>query len=90
MPEFSYTYTRDNLTAVLDEVESTREAAIIKRRGHRDAAVIDVDELRSLEETAHLLRSPENARRLLEALLEVREGGGERLTVEQLRERVGL
>ncbi|MGH7482351.1 MAG: type II toxin-antitoxin system Phd/YefM family antitoxin [Longimicrobiales bacterium] len=90
MPEFSYTYTRDNLASLLDDVESTREPVIIKRRGHRDAVVIDGDELRSLEETAHLLRSPANARRLLEALLEVNGDAGRRLTLEQLRSRFAV
>lgn len=88
--EISYTYARDNLARVLDEAESTREAVVIRRRGHPDVAVISGEELRSLEETAHLLRSPENVRRLLEALDQVRGGGGSRLTIEELQKSVGL
>lgn len=66
--EISYSYARQNLAEVLDEAVDSREPVIIKRRGHDDVALIPADELRSLEVTAHLLRSPKNARRLLSAL----------------------
>jgi len=64
----SYTYARDNLVQILDAVEISRKAVIIKRRGHEDIAVLPAGELQSLRETVHLLRSPENARRLLTAV----------------------
>jgi antitoxin YefM len=41
---------------------------IVRRKGSRDVALVPADELAGLVETAHLLRSPRNARRLLEAL----------------------
>jgi antitoxin YefM len=64
----TYTQARANLKALLDEVSDSREPVIIRRRGGEDVALIAVDELRSLIETAHLLRSPKNAERLLKAL----------------------
>jgi antitoxin YefM len=66
--ETTYSRAKANLKAILDEVVDSREPIIIRRRNGRDAAVIAADELRSLQETAHLLRSPRNAERLLRAL----------------------
>jgi len=66
--ETTYTRARANLASLCDDVTTTREAVIIQRRGARDVALVAADELGSLMETAHLLRSPKNARRLITAL----------------------
>ena len=66
--EISYTHARANLAALCEEAISTREPIIIHRRGGEDVALVAADELRGLMETAHLLRSPKNAERLLNAL----------------------
>ena len=63
--EITYTLARDTLAKLLDEVHHDREIVIIKRRGEADAALIAADELSGLMETACLLRSPANAKRLL-------------------------
>jgi antitoxin YefM len=64
----TYTRLRENLASVLDQVSEDREVVIVRRRGAQDVALIPADELSGLMETAHLLRSPENAKRLLTAL----------------------
>jgi len=64
----TYTQARANLKALLDEVTENREQLIIRRRGGKDVAVIAADELRGLVETVHLLRSPRNAQRIMQAL----------------------
>jgi antitoxin YefM len=64
----TYSQARQNLAKLLDQVPNDREIAIIKRRGAADVALISAEELSSLLEAAHLLRSPANARRLLTAL----------------------
>ena len=66
--ETTFTIARANLARLCDRVTEERETVIITRRGRAEVALIAADELASLEETAHLLRSPENARRLLTAL----------------------
>jgi antitoxin YefM len=66
--ETTYTVARANFARYGDRVAADRETVIIKRRGAPDVALIAADELASLEETAHLLRSPRNAARLLTAL----------------------
>ncbi len=66
--ETTYTSLRENLASVLDEVVDQQETVIVRRRGARDVALIPAAELAGLMETAHLLRSPRNARRLSSAL----------------------
>lgn len=65
----TYTSAKATFAALCNEVVSTREPVIIRRRNAEDVALISADELESLVETAHLLRSPKNAQRLLDALL---------------------
>ena len=86
----TYSQLRENLAKVWDEVEDTQEPVIVKRRGPRDLALIPADELESLRETAHLLRSPKNARRLLEALVRAQQGESERVELTVLRDRIGV
>ena len=64
----TYSNARANLASLLDQVSDNREIVVIKRRGSEDVALVAVSELSSLLETAHLLRSPKNAQRLLAAL----------------------
>ena len=88
--ETTYTRARENLASLCDDVAATREAVIIHRRGALDVALVAADELESLTETAHLLRSPKNAQRLITALQRAR---GKRLkaqSVEKLRREFGL
>lgn len=88
--QVTYSYARQNLARVLREAAERREPVIITRRGHEDMALIPADELRSLEESAHLLRSPKNARRLLHALQRALEGGGVSDSPESLKTQFGL
>jgi antitoxin YefM len=88
--ETTYTALRDNLSSCLNRVVDDREVLLVRRRGARDVAILAADELAGLMETAHLLRSPKNAARLFESLRELEQGGGEVMTVEELRRSVGL
>ncbi len=86
----TYTQARANLAKLMDEVALNQEVVIVNRRGKEDVPMISVSELNSLTETAHLLRSPKNAQRLLAALQRARAGRGARKELEQLRREVGL
>jgi len=88
--ETTYTALREKLAGFLDQVTDDREVVIVRRRGARDVAILPADELSSLMETAHLLRSPKNAERLFEAMRELDQGKGEVMTVDELRHSVGL
>ena len=90
MTETTYTQARANLKALLDEASDSREIVIIRRPDGNDVALIAADELRSLIETAHLLRSPKNAERLLRALERATRRKGRPQSLEKLRRDVGL
>jgi antitoxin YefM len=83
--ETTYTDLRGNLASYLDRVTDNREVLIVRRRGARDVAIVPSDELSGLMETAHLLRSPKNAQRLLRALKRAVEGKGAAESVASLR-----
>lgn len=68
MIKTTYSQARENLASLMNQVTNDREIAIITRRGSGDVALVSADELSGLLETAHLLRSPANAKRLLTAL----------------------
>lgn len=88
--EFTYTNAREKLASLLDRVTKDREVVIIQRRGSEDVAMIAADELASLTETAYLLRSPQNAERLLSALGRALKNEGNAQTLEDLRREVGF
>ena len=88
--ETSYTRARECLAALMDQVTDTREPVLIRRRGKEPVALIAADELAGWLETAYLMRSPKNARRLLEAGRRAAAGEGEAIDVDDLRERLGL
>lgn len=86
----SYTEARRSLAALWDRLEESGEVAILRRRGHRDLAVLDAEELAALRETAHLLRSPNTALRLLVALNRVLMETNEAMSVDQIRSELNL
>jgi len=83
--ETTYTSLRENLATVLDQVVDQQETVIVRRRGARDVALVPASELAALTETAHLLRSPRNARRLLSALRRAKAGKLKPRTTTALR-----
>jgi len=88
--ETTYAQARANLKVLLAEVSDRREVVIIHRHGAEDVALIAADELRSLIETAHLLRSPKNAERLLRALARAKQRKGRSQSIAKLRRDVAL
>ena len=88
--DVTYTEARANLAKLWDRAEANREPIVIRRRGKENMALIPEDELSGLMETAHLLRSPQNANRLLSALARARSREGSAESVEDLRKALGL
>ena len=86
----NYSDARAHLKAYCDEVAEGGEPVIIKRRKGGDVALVSLDELAGLEETAHLVRSPENLRRLREALEETAAGEGTEMSPGELGRRVAV
>jgi antitoxin YefM len=87
--ETTYTHLRGNLARTLDRVINDQEVVIVRRKSARDVALVPATELAGLMETAHLLRSPRNARRLLAALRRAERGSGKPSSAEALRRRIG-
>jgi antitoxin YefM len=88
--ETTYTSLRARLASVLDKVVKDQEVVIVRRRGARDVALVPAEELAGLMETAHLLRSPKNAKRLMTALRRANRRNGKPETIGQLRRELGL
>lgn len=77
MKTMSYTESRAKYAQVLDDVVNNREEMVITRAGHEPVVMVSLAEYESLRETAYLLRSPANARRLLDAIERLEAGGGD-------------
>ena len=66
--EVTYSQARQSFKSLMDHAVQDRDIVMVRRRQGGDVALIAADELENLLETAHLLRSPRNAERLLQAL----------------------
>ena len=76
MDAISYTNARSNLAKTMERVCDDHDPVIITRKNQRSVVMISLEDYQALEETAYLLRSPENARRLLESVAELESSGG--------------
>lgn len=65
-----------NLAKTMDEVCENHEPVIITRSGESSVVMIALEDYKALEETSYLLRSPRNAKRLLESIAELEQGRG--------------
>ncbi len=86
----TYSNARNNLASLLEQVTDEQEIVVINRRGREDVALVSASELSSLLETAHLLRSPKNAQRLLKALHRAQNRTEKPESLEKLREEFGV
>ena len=77
MKTMSYTESRGRYAEVLDSVINDREEVVITRAGHDPVVIVSLEDYESLKETAYLMRSPANARRLLDAMERLEAGRGE-------------
>jgi antitoxin YefM len=79
MDTITYTKARAHWAKTMDQVCESHESLIITRSGKASVVILPLEDYKSLEETAYLLRSPKNAGRLIEAIAELeRDGGMER------------
>ena len=77
MKTMSYTESRARYAEVLDGVTNDREEVVITRAGHEPVVIVSLEDYESLKETAYLMRSPANARRLLDSMERLESGRGE-------------
>ncbi len=76
MKAITYTDARANLARTIDTVCDDHEPVIITKKNERAVVMMSLEDYEALQETAYLLRSPTNARRVMEAIDELEAGGG--------------
>jgi antitoxin YefM len=83
MDVISYTDTRERLKDVMDRVVENHEPVVISRQKAESVVMVSLADWHAIEETIHLLSSPNNTQRLKSAIDELNAGGG---TMRQLIE----
>lgn len=76
MNAITYSTVRSRLAQTMEQVCNDREPVVITRNNKEAVVLMSFEEYRSMEETTHLLKSPENAKRLFESVDELEHGGG--------------
>jgi antitoxin YefM len=76
MDAITYTTVRAKLADTMDKVCDSHEPVVITRNSQQSVVMISLEDYKALEETSYLLRSPKNARRLLEAIGDLSAGRG--------------
>jgi antitoxin YefM len=76
MDAITYTRARANLAQTIDSVCDNHEAVIITKKNNRSVVMLSLEDFKAMEETSYLLRSANNARRLLDSINELDDGGG--------------
>ena len=83
MEAISYSKARANLAKTMENVCEDHEPVIITNKDDKNVVMISLDDYKAMEETSYLLRSPKNAKRLLESIQELQKGKGK---VRKLKE----
>ena len=76
MKAITYTAARENLATTMNQVCDDHDPVIITRNREQAVVMLSLADYESLQETAYLMRSPANARRLLESIQELTKGEG--------------
>jgi antitoxin YefM len=84
MKAITYTAARENLASTMDGVCQDHDPVIITRNRDQAVVMMSLEDYESLQETAYLLRSPANARRLLESISELKDTPGVTKTLAEL------
>ena len=77
MQAMTYSQAKGRWGEILNRVTEDHASLIITRDEAPPVVIMSLDEYESLQETAYLLRSPKNARRLLDSIAELERGGGQ-------------
>jgi antitoxin YefM len=76
MKAITYTAARQNLAKTMEEVCNDHAPVIVTRKKSNSVVIMSLEDYAALEETAYLLRSPKNTRRLIESIVELEDGKG--------------
>ena len=83
MNAITYTAARENLASTMDKVCEDREPVIITRNRDQAVVMVSLEDYKAMEETAYLMRSPANARRLLASIMQLESGQGKLRKLKQ-------
>lgn len=76
MKAISYTAARANLAKTMEAICDDHEPVVITRKNERSVVMLSLEDYEALEETAYLLRSPKNMKRLIESISQLENGDG--------------
>ena len=76
MKAITYTAARQNLAKTMEKVCKDHTPVIVTRKTTDSVVIMSLEDYEALEETAYLLRSPKNTRRLIESIAQLEEGKG--------------
>ena len=76
MTAISYTAARENLAATMDKVCDDHAPIVITRNREQAVVMMSLADYEALEETAYLLKSPKNAKRIMSAIAQLDAGKG--------------
>jgi len=76
MEAITYTFARQNLAKTIEKICRDRAPVIVTRKASESVVIMSLEDFEALEETAYLLRSPKNARRLIESIVQLENGKG--------------
>jgi len=83
MNAITYSELRKNLKSTMDKIISDHEPVIVTRKNGGNVVMVAYEDYSAIEETAYLLRSPKNAKRLRESIKSYQDGtGSEQALVE--------
>ena len=83
MEATTYTAVRQNLAKTMEKVCKDHSPVIVTRKKSGSVVIMSLEDYEALEETAYLLRSPKNTRRLIESIAQLVDGKGtERSLIE--------
>ncbi|SFR51624.1 type II toxin-antitoxin system Phd/YefM family antitoxin [Thiomicrospira sp. ALE5] len=77
MQAVTYSWARNHLAESINQVCDNHEAMVITKKNDRAAVLMSLEDYQALEETAYLLRSPKNAKRLMDSIHELESGQGQ-------------
>lgn len=76
MEAITYSHTRQHLAEIMNKVGDDRAPVLITRQSGNPVVMMSLDDFNALEETAYLMRSPRNAKRLMESIEQLANNGG--------------
>jgi antitoxin YefM len=85
MTAISYTAARENLASTMDQVCDDHDPVIITRNRDQAVVMLSLEDFEALQETAYLLRSPANAKRLIDSIEALNKGTGIKKTLSELQ-----